>query len=45
MIEQELMCLWSGASFKLPAGFVYQSKRKEDPDIVVLSDILKKLFL
>jgi len=44
MLEQGQICLWPGASFKLPVGFAYQTKRKEDPDIVVLSDILKRLF-
>ncbi len=44
LIDQGLICLWPGASYKLAVSFAYQSKRKEDPDIVVLSDIIKKLF-
>ena len=44
MLDRGEICVWPGASFKLPVGFAYQTKRKQDPDIVVLSDILKRLF-
>ena len=44
MINQGLMTIWPMRTFKLPVGFAYLRKRKKEPDIKAMKEIIIDLF-